>query len=476
MEDTDNSTLEEMLTCPVCQDIFQDPRQLPCGHSICMGCLEGMVDHATLIPFRCPDCRGYFGRVVGVQKSYTLSSIAEDFKVNRKRKDQQIKTVYCDLCPEKKTLAKKTCLKCEVSMCEEHVKDHQELQVFTGHPLVKPLSDLLERKCPQHEDQVLKYYCKTSRRYICNLCALENKQLNQATETSTVLRRQLTEYMDQHFNALDEQIKESNKMVKKLQRDIDQEKQKVNPANSPINSVIVVLLFLWFIVLYYAYSYSTENQALTEALAVQQNRVHHLYSSIAEVLVDQPVKSHNHQEALPGTLSLDRDSASPYLGLSTDLRTAERLKTKLNYPDKPRRFAEAPQVLSARCFSIGSHVWEVEAEGYWDIAVSYKSIKRKSKNSSTFGKNTESWSLTHNGKGNLFAYHDGVKTVLSETLQSSRIAVSVDIEKGNITFSALDSTIKHLHEFKAELTEPVCLGFGLYRVDPLSKATIISVW
>lgn len=77
-------------------------------------------------------------------------------------------------------------------MCHEHIKEHQELQVFTGHPLVKPLSDLKERKCPQHEDHVLKYYCNTSRRYICNLCALESKQQNQATEASTVLRRQLT--------------------------------------------------------------------------------------------------------------------------------------------------------------------------------------------------------------------------------------------------------------------------------------------
>lgn len=172
---------------------------------------------------------------------------------------------------------------------------------------------------------------------------------------------------------------------------------------------------------------------------------------------------------------LDLDSASPFLGLSTDLRTAERVKTKLHYPDKSRRFNEAPQVLSARCFSTGTHVWEVEAEGYWDIAVSFKSIKRKSKYSSAFGNNAESWSLTHNGKGKLFAYHNGEKTVLSAALQSSRIAVSVDIEKGNITFSAVNSTIKHLHEFNAELIEPVCLGFGLYRVDPPSRASIIKV-
>lgn len=100
--------------------------------------------------------------------------------------------MYCDCCPGKKIFAIKMCLKCEVSMCKEHVKEHQELPVFTGHPLVRPLGDLQERKCPQHDDEVLRYYCNSSRRYLCNLCALEKKQQNHESEASTVLRRQLT--------------------------------------------------------------------------------------------------------------------------------------------------------------------------------------------------------------------------------------------------------------------------------------------
>ncbi|XP_070831247.1 E3 ubiquitin/ISG15 ligase TRIM25-like [Chaetodon trifascialis] len=475
MEDAEKTKLEEMLTCPVCQDIFKDPRQLPCGHSMCMDCLENMMDHSSDMPFRCPDCRGYFGQVIEVQKSYALTYIAEDFRANRKRRDEQTKSVYCDCCLGKKTLAIKTCLKCEVAMCQEHVRDHQELPVFTGHALVKPLGDLLERKCPEHEDEVLRYYCNASRRYICNMCALESKQHSLATEASTVLWRKLTDYMDQRFETLKEQMTEYNKSVKKLQEDIQREKRKANAANSPLNSVTVVLLCLWFIVLYYAYVYSVENQTLTEALDKQQNRVHHIYSTIAELLADRPVKS-NRPAATEdeGILMLDLDTASPFLGVSADLQTVERLKTKISYPKSKSRFIEAPQVLSAQCFSTGAHVWEVEAEGYWDIAVSYKSIERKSKYSSAFGNNALSWSLTHNGKGKLFAYHNSGKTVLSETLQSSRIAVMVDFEKGNITFGSVESTITLLHEFKAELTQPVCLGLGLYRVDPHSRASIVK--
>lgn len=475
MEGAERTKLEEMLKCPVCQDIFKDPRQLPCGHSMCMGCLENMLDHTSDMPFRCPDCRVFFGRVIGVQKSYTLSNIAEDIRMNRMREDERTKSVYCDCCPERKTLAYKTCLKCEVSLCKEHVKDHLELPVFTGHPLVKPLCDLLDRKCPQHEDEVLRYYCNASRRYICNVCALENKKHNLATEASNVLRRQLTKYLDQHFKMLKEQMTESSESVKKLQADIQHEKQKVSRADSTLNSVTVVLLCLWFIALYYAYSYSVENQTLTEALDKQQNRVHHIYSTIAELLAGHPMKSFNHLATEDtGKLMLDQDTVSPFLGVSVDLQTAERVKNKLSYPSSSSRFNEAPQVLSAQCFSTGTHVWEVEAEGYWDIAVSYKSIPRKSKSNSAFGNNAVSWSLTHNGKGKLFAYHNREKTVLSGTLQSSRIAVMVDFEKGNITFSSATSSVKQLHEFKAKLTQPLCLGLGLYRVDPPSRASIVK--
>lgn len=86
MEDTENTRLEEILMCPVCQDIFKDPRQLPCGHSLCMVCLENLVDHSSDIPFRCPDCRTDFGEAMGVQKNYALASIAEDFREIRSRR------------------------------------------------------------------------------------------------------------------------------------------------------------------------------------------------------------------------------------------------------------------------------------------------------------------------------------------------------------------------------------------------------
>lgn len=178
---------------------------------------------------------------------------------------------------------------------------------------------------------------------------------------------------------------------------------------------------------------------------------------------------------LLGTVVWDLDTASRLLGLSADLRTAERVKAALHYPVSDGRFDQAPQVLSTPCFSSGAHVWEVEAEGCWDLAVSYRNVHRKSRDSSKFGQNEESWSLAHDCQGDLSAFHRKHRTAVSGSLRSGRIAVEVNFEEGTISFSAAGPTKTLLHEFKAELMQPVCLGLGLYHVDPPSRASIVKV-
>lgn len=475
MDAGEKSPLEVLLTCPVCRDIFTDPRQLPCGHSICMVCLNSLVQHSTEIPFRCPDCRCYFGKIVEVQKSYALASIVEDYRESKKAKAKQTQSVGCDCCPERKQPAVKTCLKCEVSLCKEHVRDHVELPVFTCHPLVSPLADLPDRKCPRHDDEVLRYYCSASRRYVCNVCDLETKRMNLATEASGVLARRLTDYMDQRFQLLEGKMNESKDSIKKLQDDFTNEKQKVKPQDSSLNSVTVVVLCLWFIVLYYACNFAVENQMLTDKVSMQQRRLHEIYSNIAEFLVEPERDSGDVvQEALEVPLTLDVDTASPFLRVSDDLQSAERVLGELDYPSLASRF-EAPQVLSSQCFSSGTHLWLVEAHGHWEISVSYKSIQRKGEDDSAFGVNPQSWSLVRNHVGQLSAYHRKTSTNLSRTLKSNSIAVKVHFEKGTIAFSEVgaNSFLTKLHEFQTELTEPVCLGLGLHSVYPPSRASII---
>ncbi|KAK0152520.1 E3 ubiquitin/ISG15 ligase TRIM25 [Merluccius polli] len=491
-DDREKTPLEVLLTCPVCQDLFTEPRQLQCGHSICMACLESMVGHSAELPFRCPDCRAYFGKVVEVQKSYVLASIVDDFKETMKQTARKAAKVYCDCCPDNddnKTLAVKTCLKCEVSLCSEHVRTHLERRAFAAHPLVSPLVDLPDRKCPQHEDQVLRYYCAASRRYACNVCALEGKRSALVTDAASALGRRMTEYMDQRFQMIEGKMTESLDSINKLQDTILNDKVK-RPSDSSLNSVTLVLLCLWIIVLSYSYNFFLENQTLTDTVKSQQTRLHNIYSTIAESLAENPLHLHENTEKKyqasspsrrssnpfrlhPKVLTLDLQTASPHLQVSGDLRSVERVQARLDYPILDARFDDTPQVLSTQCFGPGHHLWIVKAEGHWEIACG---VPRKG-GGSAFGVDPQSWSIAQEGAGGpLYAAHQGVRTELPGTAVAA-VGVWVNSQKGTVTFygNGTDGGAVHkLHEFQAQLSGPVCLGLGLHSVEPPSRARIMG--
>lgn len=164
--------LEGELTCTVCLDIFRDPYLLPCGHNFCWVCVRDLKQQGERGKFSCPDCRQEWRPDVRLQKNYKLANIAEDYR-KRSRSAKQDAVVLCDICPGQ-TAAVKTCLKCEVSICPDHVKPHLERLAFRDHPLTEPLKDIQKRKCPEH-DEMLKYYCTEKKEYVCSACTIEGK-------------------------------------------------------------------------------------------------------------------------------------------------------------------------------------------------------------------------------------------------------------------------------------------------------------
>ncbi|XP_053312273.1 E3 ubiquitin-protein ligase TRIM13 [Spea bombifrons] len=79
--------LEEELTCPVCHGIFEDPCILPCSHSFCKKCLEGILGDSnrnTLwrpMHLKCPTCRKDTSVMSGNghQVNYLLKGIVEKY-------------------------------------------------------------------------------------------------------------------------------------------------------------------------------------------------------------------------------------------------------------------------------------------------------------------------------------------------------------------------------------------------------------
>lgn len=55
------------------------------------------------------------------------------------------------------------------------------------------------------------------------------------------------------------------------------------------------------------------------------------------------------------------------------------------------------------------------------------------------------------------------------------IAVTVDFERGTISFAEKGRRLENLYGFKASFNQPVCVGLGLYSVEPQSTVSITKL-
>ena len=182
--------VEDEITCPICQDHFQEPKILPCCHYYCKGCIEKLALRAggPNQPFPCPECR-----------SDTLlprndpNQLPTAFFVNRMKelhtkmeKAHGKVEALCEQCSGGKATA--FCRHCTEFICEECVKGHQKMKVFAGHKVTSleelkkgETKEILIKKpppptCKDHDEQ-MKIYCFDCNCLICRDCTMiEHKE------------------------------------------------------------------------------------------------------------------------------------------------------------------------------------------------------------------------------------------------------------------------------------------------------------
>ena len=176
--------VEDEITCPICQDHFDEPKILPCCHYYCKKCIERLVlrvGHNRA--FACPECRS---KTVLPQNDPSLLQTA--FFVNRMKelhtKMEKVEgkvEALCEQCSGDKATA--FCRHCTEFICEECVKVHQKMKAFSGH-VVTSLKELKKGKskeilmkklppptCAVHDEQ-MKIYCFDCNRLICRDCTM----------------------------------------------------------------------------------------------------------------------------------------------------------------------------------------------------------------------------------------------------------------------------------------------------------------
>ncbi|OCT96231.1 hypothetical protein XELAEV_18013906mg [Xenopus laevis] len=157
--------LRDELSCSICLILYTDPVTLPCGHNFCQGCIGRTWDtQKGSGAYSCPECREEYEERPALPRNRTLGNIAK--RLLTIHPEPECTEIFCTYCVLSPAPAAKSCLLCEASLCDAHLRGHSQSQ---KHILTAPTRSFGERKCPQH-DEPLHYYCLKDSICVCESC------------------------------------------------------------------------------------------------------------------------------------------------------------------------------------------------------------------------------------------------------------------------------------------------------------------
>ena len=177
--------IEQELTCAVCLDRLTKPKVLPCLHTYCKTCIEDIVaksrEKGTV---NCPQCRESHPLpekgISGLITNFTAQNLLELLEVHEADLDQKEKSggkvLRCENGLDTNTAVAR-CQDCSIYLCDSCWKVHQKMVATRKHQTVSLKAVQKEGRilhkpqhCPEHEDEVMKLYCKTCSKPICGDC------------------------------------------------------------------------------------------------------------------------------------------------------------------------------------------------------------------------------------------------------------------------------------------------------------------
>ncbi|CAI5669186.1 unnamed protein product [Oreochromis niloticus] len=142
--------------------------------------------------------------------------MSDSIQTKRRRTDPQ--TILCDMCAEDRKPAKKTCMKCEISMCVQHLQAHLTTPVLLQtHPLTEPMDLCGNTKCSQHS-KLLEYYCLDDMTCVCVSCAIEDQHRLHNMKTFSTAHKELLEKLKAEQLILQEKTDDENVSLEKWEK------------------------------------------------------------------------------------------------------------------------------------------------------------------------------------------------------------------------------------------------------------------
>uniref|UniRef100_A0A3Q3ADH1 Si:dkey-46i9.6 n=1 Tax=Kryptolebias marmoratus TaxID=37003 RepID=A0A3Q3ADH1_KRYMA len=508
----------EQVHCSICLDVFTNPVSIPCGHNFCQSCILGYWKTSPL--YQCPMCKKSFHKRPDISVNTVLREIAEQFKQIRVKTTEGKESgeggeVLCDVClGEGRPKAVKSCLVCLTSYCEEHLKSHSAR--FTKHKLIEPVANMEDRMCPKHE-RLLELYCKKDQTCVCVLCTETDHRAHYTvpverewTEKKAQLKKteiDVQQMVQDRMKKVEEiklsvelnkasakrEIEESMRVFSELVRSIQrtqaelvlviEEKQRqterwaeglITELEQEISELKRSNLVLYHLLSYFSlqnfpsFSATPSVKDWSETSVPTDTCVGLIRRSVSKLETTLKIKK---LQKYSVDITLDPDTANPWLQLSQDRHQVRHLGAWQDLPDHPDRFDTVVIVLGREGFTSGRHYWEVQVgdKDDWYLGVAKSSVNRKGRISVSTTQGY--WALAMK-KGQGYRVSTSPPLLLPLDPKPKRVGVYVDYEEGQVSFYDLKAHT-HIYTFEEIFTEKILPFFYLYCCDKASDTMVI---
>ncbi|XP_043923700.1 nuclear factor 7, ovary-like [Protopterus annectens] len=459
---------DDNILCPVCLDLFKEPVILECGHHFCKSCIDKAWGSQDII--MCPECRHEFPA-----KKYIVNRLLSKIVETAERAQQ---------CEEAEKLYQEQKTQC-VLQSQECLEHKELLKVFCqedGHPacvVCMISSKHAGHKFPLQEavnmfQEKLKTAETILKHRINNLNEHQKKQeqlISGIQDEAQSLEQHITsefvelrQFLQDKEQQLIQQLKEEaagilEKMTENLEK-IEEMNNALQKDKSNIESTLQQEDSVCFLK-----GITDEIKSIMKRLEEEekQNKTRKgvfnaelVSGSLCFAVYKAPLQYRIWKEMRsvinPGLfhLTLDPNTANPWLFLSEDLTSVTHGTVKLHLSDNPKRYNSHHCVLGSQSFTSGRHYWEVEVgcKADWQLGVTTESSKRKG----TIAMNPKCgyWviSLT------ISKYYalDLSVMLLRLSVKPQKIGVYLDYEGGQVSFYNVDNT-SHIYTFTDTFTE-----------------------